>query len=64
LFPFVFALPLPMLTAFGGWLFNLIWVPPFLWSGVRPIRVWMQRPRPMWLFFLLLLVVPCCSLGV
>ena len=52
LFPFVPVLPERIVTAFGGWAFNLVWMPLFFWSGLRPMRLWMQRPKPVWLCFL------------
>ena len=62
MFPFIGLVPN---APFGGWLDNLmwgllflIWVPLFFWSGLRPMRVWLQRPKPVWLFFLLWMVAP------
>ena len=58
MFPFMFVLPHATLTAFGGWLLNLMWMPLFFWSGLRPMRVWLQRPKPVWMFFVLWMGVP------
>jgi hypothetical protein len=58
LFPFILVLPEGIVTAFGGWLVSLIWMPLFFWSGLRPMQVWLQRPKPVWLFFVLWMVVP------
>ena len=58
MFPFIVVLPEGILTAFGGWLASLVWIPLFFWSGLRPMRVWMRRPKPVWLFFVLWMVVP------
>ena len=62
MFPFIALVPD---APFGGWLDNLmwgllflVWMPLFFWSGLRPMRVWLQRPKPVWLFFVPWLVVP------
>jgi hypothetical protein len=57
-FPFVQFLPEGIVTAFGGYLVILIWMPLFFWSGLRPMRVWLERPKPVWLFVVLWMVVP------
>jgi hypothetical protein len=64
LFPLLFLLPYPWLLLYGGWLFNLMWIPLMFWSGLRPMRVWLQGPRPVWLFFVLALVVPLLLFAV
>ena len=53
---------LPLVTILpasrGNWVLTLVGVPLFFWSGLRPMRLWMHRPRPAWLFFVLWLIVP------
>jgi hypothetical protein len=55
LFPFVSQLPDSPFTIAAWW---LVCVPLFFWTGLRPMRVWMHRPRPTWLSFVLRLGVP------
>ena len=55
LFPFFALLPDSMVTRIGWW---LIAVPSFFWSAARPLELWMHRPRPVWLFFILWMGVP------
>jgi hypothetical protein len=62
LFPLITLVPA---APFGGWRDNLmwgllflLWAPLFFWSGLRPMRVWLKRPKPVWLFFLLSMVAP------
>ena len=40
------------------WVWLLVGIPLFFWSGLRPLGLWTHRPRPVWLFFLLWMVVP------
>ena len=45
-------------AGFGRWPLALGFMLCFFWSGSGPIRVWIQRPRPVWLFFVLWMFVP------
>jgi hypothetical protein len=55
LFPLVDLLPDSPVTVAVWW---LVVAPLFFWTGLRPMRLWMHRPRPAWLFFVLWMGVP------
>lgn len=56
LFPLLLTLMPDSPLAFVAW--GLISTPLFFWTGLRPMRLWIQRPRPVWLFFVLWMGVP------
>lgn len=58
LFPLMAVLPERRLTGAARWLVILVWIVLFFWSARRPMQVWLQRPKPVWLFFVLWMVVP------
>lgn len=43
---------------FTQWLANLTLMVSFFWSAREPMQVWLQRPKPVWLFFALFAVPP------
>jgi hypothetical protein len=45
-------------VGFARWLWALAFILLFFWSALGPMRVWVQRPKPVWLFFVLWMVVP------
>ena len=61
IFPVVSVLPDSPFTIVAWW---LVGVPLFFWTGLRPLRLWMHRPKPAWLFFVLWMGVPSVRLPV
>ena len=45
-------------AGFMRWVVFVAWGLVFFWPARRPMQVWLQRPKPVWLFFVLWMVVP------
>ena len=63
LFPLLGVLVERLSAGFTQWLAMLTFMVSFFWSARGPMQVWLQRPKPVWLFFVLF-VVPPFALGI
>ena len=58
LFPLMAFVPEWLFTGLAGWVVIPMWMALFFWSALNPMRVWLQSPRPVWLFLVLWMLVP------
>ena len=58
LFPLLGVLVERLSAGFTQWLGILMLMVSFFWSAREPMQVWLQRPKPVWLFFVLFVVPP------